>query len=155
MYYAPDIFGGEPNPNCTMQIPLSLALYGWIIIGIQAITYSVFLVRYQWKKGRVSNAALKEFVGYNAIRSVITVAVVGLVGNTIWFYWNQTMWKEFDNQYCLESGYSLFYFILWILNLFITFWSALICSIGCCCFICCLPCICKLIRDVQGEQHRV
>ena len=103
----------------------------------------------------MSNAALKEFVGYNAIRSIITVTVVGLVGNTIWFYWNQTMWKDFDNEYCLESGYSLFYFILWILNLFITFWSALICTIGCCCFICCLPCICKLIKDVQGEQQRV
>lgn len=151
IYFMPEIFGSERNANCTMNTALANAMFGWVLVGGQAVIHLVFILGFLCKQTSGSSAILKEYVEKGTIIAGITTVLINTVGWAVWFAWSQVLWTDIDSGDCLE-GYNLFDFINWIILLLCTVWSAIIVGLGCLCCICCAPCLIKAYKEYM--QHR-
>ena len=49
VYFMPDIFGSERNFDCTMNTALANAMFGWVLVGGQAVIHLIFVLGYLCK----------------------------------------------------------------------------------------------------------
>ena len=150
-YYLPDIFGGERDPLCSMNVALSNAMFGWVLVGLQAFTHLCFILRYLCVAKSSSPAVLKEFVEKGVIWSGFSVLLLNSVGWAVWFAWSQVIWTDVGD-HCFE-GYNLYDFILWLFLLLCTVWSAIMVGIILLFCICCAPCMIKAVRDYMAQMN--
>ena len=81
---------------------------------------------------------MQDFLDKSA-RAKAILGVIGHIGATIWFYWNQTLWSDMSNE-CRE-GYNGLDFYVWIGLLVLTLYPTLIVSLLTIVAILCCPCM--------------
>ena len=150
-YFMPDIFGAERDPECTMRTAFSNAMFGWVLVGGQALIHLIFIVGFVIKSRSGSSTVLKEFVEAGTIFTGLSTLFINSIGWAVWFYWTQVLWADIGSGDCL-SGYNLFDFINWLILLLCTVWSAIVVAIGALICLCCSCCIFKAYKDYM--QHR-
>ena len=152
-YFLPSIFGGSRDAECTMRTDLAIAMFGWVLCGLQASLDFLFISSYLCKKaGGCSSTVLKEHVEKMVGVTQFSILFLNSVGWATWFYWTQVLWTDISTGDCL-SGYNLFDFINWLLLLIITIWPALLIAFGCLCCICCAPCLYKTAHEYFSQQR--
>ena len=129
-----------------MRTGFANAMFGWVLIGMQAAINLIFIIGFLYKQTSGSSAALKDYVEKGVICAGVGTIVINTIGWAIWFGWTQVLWTEINTGDCLV-GYNLFDFINWLILCLITVWSALLVGLSCLCCICCFPCILKAYQS--------
>ena len=129
-----------------MRTGFANAMFGWVLSGTQAVVHLCFILRYLCKESSSSSAVLKEFVETGVQVTGLCQVIINTIGWATWFCWTQVLWSEIGSGDCL-GGYNLFDFIIWLLLLLTTVWSALIVGIFLLVCLCCGPCMCKAYKD--------
>ena len=112
-YFMPAIFGGERNAECEMNTALANAMFGWVLLGCEAVILIGWIAAYAWKRSNDAPVtAMTEFLESATIKTFVAKLIINPLGYAIFFYWCQVLWTDMDNK-CLE-GYNLFDFILWL-----------------------------------------
>ena len=62
LYFAPKIFGGERDEECTMNIAFANGMFAWVNGGLIVSLYMYFIIGYIIKSKTGRTAILKEWV---------------------------------------------------------------------------------------------
>lgn len=84
--------------------------------------------------------------------TAISTGFLNTFGWATWFAWTQVLWTDISTGDCL-AGYNLFDFIVWLMMLLVTVWSAVIVAIGLLFCICCAPCMYKMYQEYRRQRE--
>ena len=143
VYFLPNLLGGSRNSNCHMDVAFANAMFGWVVLGVNAITSVIFCLVFKIKKRQMASKPSQVFKEYveKAVKVTESVKIIIItVGFSIFFFWSQiALWPK-NSQSCL-NGYNSLDRINWYALLVLTISPAIQIALIIFCGVFCLPCI--------------
>ena len=157
IYFLPNLFGGERNPDCKMNAALANGMFAWVVLGADLLLSVIFFISYACNKNQESQTIVHDHVQTTHERWQNTqIFAIKFIGYTIFFYWAAfALWPDYDRVECNESWYNRCDFFLWGVILFCTFLPALFTSVGVLIGLCCIPFILCKEKENQNERDNV